>query len=215
MADLPIRDDFDKLKNLLQLRYGMDLSPYGREFLERRLARRLERWHIAGYMDYVVILKRHPEEREELLRVLSINVTEFFRDLGVYESLEKRVLPEMLLRRGHTGELRVWSAGCATGEEAYTLSMILHNFIRGHNPDLKYSVQATDINAQSIEFARKAVYAGEAAAAVPEPYGRYFERIEGAVMIRSTARDAVRFSKHDLTSMKELPIADLIVCRNV
>lgn len=205
--------DFLRLRPLLRKSHGIDLSYYTESFLGRRIGARMRMLGV-GADEYFARLAADGLEREALVASLTINVTEFFRDAGVYKSLHENVIPKIL----GVGPKRIaaWSAGCATGQEPYTLAMTLDGALRARR-DCSYVVHASDISPRQLEAARAASYPRVSAAGAPEAYTRYFVPHDAdQVTIDPRIKASVRFFQYDLSTAAP-PIADLdlILCRNV
>jgi two-component system CheB/CheR fusion protein len=196
---------------------GIDFSAYKEPTIQRRLQRRLlatNQSSIAGYIRYV---REHPEERRRLINSFLIKVTEFFRDPDVFHYLRTQVLPEMIgdaARRG--GELRIWSAGCATGEEAYSLAMTVSDMMSEMGVDLHVRIFATDLDDEAVAYARRGIYPARALSALPpDMLARHFSEYGDDYEVRKPLRSLIVFGEHDLGQRAPFPRIDLIFCRNV
>ncbi|MGH8411387.1 MAG: CheR family methyltransferase, partial [Pseudomonas sp.] len=204
---------------LLQLRAGTghDFKHYKRATVLRRIERRLQvtaQPDLAAYYQY---LQAHPQETRELLCDMLIGVTNFFRDREAFQALERDVVPSLLKSLGpQRDEIRVWSAGCSTGEEAYSLAMMLTEQLAQHDSPAKLQVFATDIDDRAIAFGRNGVYPEAIATDVPPSYMRqYFSREQQHFRVRKEVREKVLFAKHSLLLDPPFSQIDLIVCRNL
>ena len=215
------RDDpgFAALAERIVGRSGLDVAAYKDRCLRRRIASRMRACGARSYEDYVAFIDRQPEELERLLDALTINVTKFFRNPETWEWLGRHVLPDLLEDR--EGRVRAWSAGCASGEEPYTLVMLVDLVLErlGRTAWLnRLRVDATDIDRASLERARAARYHVRAfSEAAPEIARRYCLPVdEEHLDVRPDIRARVDISRFDLTG-EERPEAtyDLVVCRNV
>jgi len=207
--------DVLRLRRLLGGSHGIDLSYYTESFLTRRVAARMRSIGAATPADYLTLLSGDEAEIRALVAALTVNVTEFFRDAAVYESIRKDVIPQILA----TGRKRItaWSAGCATGQEAYTLAMTLDEALSAKK-GCSYAVWASDINPRQLEAATAATYPADSIKLVPERYAkRYFVAAGDSVAIPPSLKSNVRFFQHDLSSAQTLPAAgfDIVLCRNV
>jgi chemotaxis methyl-accepting protein methylase len=192
-------------------------SSYKDRCLRRRIAVRMRARGVADYADYARLLDADAAEYDRLLDALTINVTKFFRNWDVFAALADRVVPDVWARP--EPELRVWSAGCASGEEPYSLGVLFHRHAaaRGEAHRLhRLTIHATDIDRASLDAAERARYAEPAFADTPPELRRaYFDGDTGGA-VRAEARRLVRFARRDL--LREGPPArdlHLIVCRNV
>src|SRR4051794_18968139 len=159
---------FEALLDFLKRARGIDFTGYKRSSLERRFRRRLDLVGCKSFGDYLDFLEVHPEEYEELFDTLLINVTEFFRDPPVWEYLKAEVLPELVASKPADEPIRIWSAGCASGEEAYTIAMVLAEQLGLEDYRERVKIYATDIDEDALNAARQAIYATKAVESVPE-----------------------------------------------
>ncbi|MDD5447661.1 MAG: protein-glutamate O-methyltransferase CheR, partial [Actinomycetota bacterium] len=139
---------------------GIDCGQYKERYLKRRIATRLRATGAKDYLEYANILKKNPDEYEFLVAALTINVTEFFRDHDVYQKLLTTIVPDLLERKEATksNSLRVWSAGCASGEEAYSVAMIIYQVLGEGFGGWNVRILGTDIDEKSLAAARRGVY---------------------------------------------------------
>ncbi len=217
MTDLQLgADEVKRLHRILDGSTGVDLSYYTTSFLTRRIAVRMRQLGITVSTAYLTRLETDPAERIALVTALTINVTEFFRDPGVYEALRLAAIPALL--KSAPRQLTAWSAGCATGEEPYTVAMLLDEAL-ANRPGFSYIVHASDSNPRQLELAQTATYPVKSTAHVPARYlNRYFSPAQdGLVAISPALKANVRFLRHDLSTGAAAPAKslDLILCRNV
>jgi len=208
--------DVLSLGRILGASQGVDLSYYTVSFIARRMAVRMRRTGCAAVADYLAKLAADAAEAKALTAALTVNVTEFFRDAEAYEAIRDRVLP--VLFAGPARRLQIWSAGCATGQEPYTLAMLLDEAIAS-KPGCSYRIYASDINPLQLAAAKAAVYPKESIARMPPRYARkcFADAGEGRVSVLPATRANVTFFQHDLSAGQAIPAAglDLILCRNV
>jgi two-component system CheB/CheR fusion protein len=195
---------------------GIDFSHYKRPTILRRLQRRMVATGSSSLRDYVLHAQSHPDELQRLASSFLIKVTEFFRDRDLYRYLTDTMLPKLIDHaEANGGELRFWSAGCATGEEAYSLAIVAAQALEGH-PNIKLRVFATDVDSDAIEFARRGLYPASAVANVPSNLReRYFTEAGGHFEVIPAVRALIAFGQHDLAMRAPFPRIDLAVCRNV
>src|SRR5262245_38220417 len=170
--------------------------------------------HLAEYMRY---LQRHPDEYQRLASSFLIKVTGFFRDADLFDQLRRRVLPELLAEaRNRDNELRLWSAGCATGEEAYSLAILIADALGDDLERFTVRVFATDLDADAIAVARRGVCPAAALVDAPQRLvEEYFSEADGEYTIRKRVRALTVFGQHDLGQRAPFPRIDLALCRNV
>ncbi|WP_372715470.1 chemotaxis protein CheB [Novipirellula sp.] len=201
---------------LLRTRTGRDFSRYKRSTILRRITRRMQLQNVEVLDVYLDELRRDPNEINALADDLLITVTNFFRDPKVFERLEQHIIPELLKRKSARDDVRVWSVGCATGEEAYSLAMLMIEATSTMESPPNLQVFASDLHEQSLAKARDGFYPGDIESDVnPERLKRFFECESGGYRIRKEVRERVVFAPHNLLGDPPFSKLDLIVCRNV
>lgn len=197
---------------------GLDCKQYKTNYLKRRVSVRMRARETPRYVDYLQLLRKDPEEYRQLLNDLTINVTEFFRDPDVYQAVRDKLLPEILeYKRGkRSNTIRIWSAGCATGEEPYSLAMLAWDCIsRQKEKDFwVVRITATDLDDNSLQTARLGRYPIINVLPGDQPE-RYFEREGEGWRVRNDILHMVKFYKADLMSRPTHRFMDMVVCRNV
>ena len=207
---------FEALLDYLRLSRGFDFTGYKRSSLVRRVDKRRIALSLASYTDYLDYLQVHPEEFDLLFDALLINVTSFFRDKSAWDYLASELLPRIIPNKDSMEPIRVWSAGCASGEEAYTLAMVIAEYLGMEAFHQRLKIYATDMDPHALGQARQAIYSFEAVNDVPADFrNKYFTHANHSEYVfNSDLRRAVIFGQHDL--VKDAPISrlDLLVCRN-
>jgi two-component system, chemotaxis family, CheB/CheR fusion protein len=217
----PTEEDFEKILTLLRAHSGHDFSLYKRATLYRRIERRMGIHQLHTADDYVRILETNGQEVELLFKELLIGVTNFFREPEMWQHLADQALPALLATRPAEHVLRVWVAGCSTGEEAYSVAMIITEAVERCRPNARTSLPgiqifATELDKDAIEKARRAVYPQEISGDVsPERLHRFFVRENGAWRVRREIRDKVIFAPQNLIMDPPFTKLDLLFCRNV
>jgi two-component system, chemotaxis family, CheB/CheR fusion protein len=201
----------------LRERSGIDFASYRRPTILRRLHRRMAAAGVADLREYIRFVGRNPDEYQRLTSAFLIKVTSFFRDPQIFDHIRTAILPGLIERgRGDERELRIWSAGCATGEEAFSLAILAAEALGAEFRDWKVRIFATDLDAEAIAFARRAVYPGSALEGLPpDVIDRRFVRIDGEFEVSKEIRATTIFGVHDLGQRAPFPRIDLILCRNV
>lgn len=195
---------------------GHDLQGFKPATVLRRIRRRMHLQHIEEAEDYLEVLRRSRPEVEALLDDLLIGVTSFFRDPDVFEHLDQHLLPEILEGKDVDDSLRIWSVGCATGEEAYSLAMLVHEHVARSRRSPTVQIFATDLSARSLRRARDGVYPRTIEDAVSaERLRRYFVAEQEAYRVSKLLREMVVFAPHDLLRDPPFSRLDLVVCRNL
>jgi chemotaxis protein methyltransferase CheR len=208
-------DEFNKISTS----YGLDLARYKPAFIKRRLDRRMRILNISEYSQYSHVLKNNRKEFEEIFSSLSINVTNFFRDPKVFDGFQLSILPQILSGLNERRKIRIWSAGCASGEEPYSIAMMFkQEFGKMINLDVK--VIANDVNKMAIQFAERGRYPVKSVESLPpDLIKNNFQKITdnennmGYEIIQSI-KDMVTFKTGDILS-DTVQSFDVIFCRNV
>lgn len=210
-------EGFKELQCLLKKIYGergFDFREYKEGTLTRRLGRRLRAQGVETYADYARVLDHDPAEYDKLFNDLTINVTGFFRDNVAFRALEEVVLPA-LTSRG-VKPLRIWSAGCATGEEPYSIAMLMLERLDGDIHRWNVTILATDIDTKALDRAREGAFAPKAVEGIrPAWRDRYFFPENHGFRVQPALRQLVTFETHNLVGDPPYHDLDLVVCRNV
>jgi two-component system CheB/CheR fusion protein len=205
----------EALLDHLKLQRGFDFSGYKRASLERRIAKRIEAVGVDGYDAYLDHLEVHPDEFDDLFNTILINVTGFFRDGSAWDYIVSDVLPRVVDARGPDGTIRVWCAGCASGEETFTLAMLLAEALGEDEYARRVKIYATDVDEEALDAARQATYSAKQLEEVPVSLrDRYFDRHDQHYMFRKELRRTVIFGRNDLVRDAPISRVDLLLCRN-
>jgi two-component system, chemotaxis family, CheB/CheR fusion protein len=216
MAELPADRDLDVLLDYLRRSRGFDFTGYKRASLGRRIDKRMQAVGADGYLSYLDHLEVDPDEFTQLFNTILLNVTSFFRDPPAWDYLSAEVLPRLLAEKDDDGPLRIWSAGCASGEEAYTLAMVTAEALGADAVRERVKIYATDVDEEALAQARQARYTAKQAerGVPPELLERYFERNGEGYVFSKELRRSVIFGRHDLIQDAPISRIDLLVCRN-
>ncbi len=213
---------FQQWRELMESRIGMVVPPERKSFLENGLRERMREAGFEDYQqyhDYLIELQRSAKEWSLLVDRLTVHETRFFRHLPSIELLRQKVLPAFLLRSNGSSGFQAWSLGCATGEEAYTLGMVLHDFFSQHQFGRLFGLLATDISQPSLDTARQATYDVRRINQIPPAYqARYVEQLEtGRLRIKDNVHSRVCFAQHNVMELQAFPVdgLDLIYCQNM
>lgn len=208
----------EKVLVLLRARAGHDFSLYKKSTLYRRIERRMGLHQLAHIGDYVRYLRDNPQEADLLFKELLIGVTRFFRDTEVWKQLRTEVLPALLAAHPEGTVLRAWTAGCSTGEEAYSLAIVFREVLQDVGPAARFSLQifATDLDHDAIDKARTGIYPLNIAADVGEErLRRYFVQDEHGYRVSNEIREMVIFAPQNLVMDPPFTRLDLLSCRNL
>ena len=207
--------DLEDLLSFIRDSRGFDFTGYKRTSLTRRIRKRMDDVSITGYIDYRDLLETDAEEFRILFNTILINVTGFFRDTESWTYLKGEVIPELLANRDTGEEIRVWSAGCSSGEEAYSLAMTFAEIIGVEECAKRVKIYGTDVDDEALREARSGLYAPRALEPLPaELTARYFEPSGDQLAFHPELRRRVIFGRHDITRDAPISRLDLLVCRN-
>lgn len=208
------RDDFTLLKRYIEQTLKIQCSNYKEDYIKRRLLSRMRTTSQSTYADYLYYLKGHPAELDPLKNALTINVTEFFRDTEVYNIIRTTLLPELFRMKKR---ITIWSAGCSSGEEPYSLAMILSDMMMT-NKEISAQIIATDLDEVILARARAGIFSDKAVQKLSEmQIRRYFNKLpDGTFEAKQNIKDLIRFRPHDLMSgVPPSRFVEMITCRNV
>lgn len=210
------RDSLHEALDILRIRTGHDFSLYKKGTIGRRIERRMTVNHIAHITEYVRFLQDNPGEVQILFKELLINVTSFFRDPEVFAILKEQALPQLLADKPEDHPLRVWAPGCATGEEVYSLAIVLRECLDSLQRQFRVQIFGTDMDDEAIATARWGVYPLNISADIsPERLSSFFITEDETYKIRKDIRDAAIFAIHDVAKDPPFARLDLICCRNL
>jgi len=217
MAEKPIPDpDFESLLAYIQEARGLDFRGYKRTSLRRRLTLRMEAVGADNFTAYRGHLEAQPSEFEDLLNTVLINVTSFFRDPDAWEVLRDQVIPKLLEDAGSERAVRVWSVGCASGEEPYSIAMLFADAMGMAEFCRRVKIYATDLDDEALKVARAATYTPREVESVPPDYlDKYFERTANHYVFERELRKCVIFGRHNVVVDAPISRIDLLACRNL
>jgi chemotaxis protein methyltransferase CheR len=203
---------YQKMKKLLNETVGLDFNGYREEYLKRRFSIRLRATGTETYRRYVRYLQKNPDEYNRVIDNLVINYTSFFRDKDVYGYLEKSVLPRLF----KSNKVRIWSAGCATGEEPYSLAILVHNLLGKKVSNYDIKISASDLDEDALDKAVRAEYSKKQLNDTADSViNKYFSINGETYQVKDFVKQLVSFEKHDLMKPALRKGFDLILCRNV
>ena len=203
-------DSYVDFINKLYKRKGLDLAGYKRPQMERRINSLMRMVNVVDYNEYLDLIDKNPEHYHKFMDTLTINVSEFYRNPAQWETLIKAIIPMLTKESGNS--LKIWSAGCSTGEEPYTLAMIFDNEF----PQIRAQIFASDIDLEVLAKAKNGVYLDKAVANLPKSYlNKYFTTEDKKVIVKNELKNKIKFSQQNLLSDNFDKNFDLILCRNV
>jgi len=215
MAERSEDQSFEQLLEHLRVTRGFDFTAYKRSSLRRRALKRMQAISIESFDAYLDYLELHPEEFEALFNTILINVTGFFRDPDVWAHLDTVILPQLLDQRNGATPLRVWSAGCAAGQEAYSLAMLFAERFGTEAVRDRVKIYATDVDQEALKEGRRATFGERDLEDLPPGFReKYFTGEGGATSLNRDLRRAVMFGRLDLLQDAPISRIDLLLCRN-
>jgi len=215
MHDVTEQAAFEHILEYLRQTRGFDFTAYKRTSLMRRVLKRMHAVQVPSFDEYLDYLQVHPKEFAALFNTILINVTSFFRDADVWEVVSTSVLPEILANRQNDHPIRVWSAGCASGQEAFTAAMLIAEAVGLERFREHVKIYATDVDEEALIEARQAVYPVRQLSDVPKPLrDKYFDKNGETYTFNRELRRSVIFGRHDLIQDAPISRLDLLLCRN-
>lgn len=213
LEDFMERMAFEKVKKMVHEHSGLDCSGYRDEYLRRRFQIRLRVTGASTFAKYIGYLRNNPGEFQNLLNDLTINYTMFFRDFDVYSYLQKTLLPKILFSSSH---VRIWSAGCATGEEPYSLAILVHKVLGQAVNSHSVTIYASDIDKEALAKAKAGVYL-QKQLGFSDAFSidRFFARDGESCSVKDSVKRMVHFEQVDLNTPGIHQSLDLVLCRNV
>lgn len=206
----------NKIFILLRNETGCNFGDYKSSTIIRRIEKRMALNQIDKLENYIKYLQKNKEELRKLFDELLIGVTSFFRDKEAYEAVEQKIIPQIIKTKSEGDTIRIWVAGCSTGEEAYTLAILFQDAINKQSKSLKLQIFASDLDQQAINIARQGIYSETIIADVKQEYlRRYFQADSNTYRINKDIRDKVIFSEHNLIKDPPFSKQDMVSCRNL
>src|SRR5262245_50384789 len=208
---------FEDLLAYIRDERGFDFTGYKRPSLQRRISKRMQDIGITGYEDYQTYLASHQNEFVDLFNTILINVTSFFRDEVAWDYLAAEIVPRIVENHdgSENGQIRIWSTGCASGEEAFSVAMVFAEQMGEESFRQRVKIYATDIDEEALAKGRHAEYSGKEVDRVPPDLReRYFERINSNYTFRPDLRRSVIFGRHDLIQDPPISKIALLLSRN-
>jgi len=207
---------FKAIRDILFEREGFDLDSYKDKCIQRRISFRIRTSGCKNTEEYIELLNKKEEEVKKLLNALTINVTEFFRNQSTFDKLKDIVFPQIFAGKGGSGMVRIWSAGCASGEEPYTIAIILKEFFSEELKRFKTEITATDVDQGILKKAAEGHYQRDKlVGVVPGMRVRYFKEDGDKYRLSNDIKKMVSFRKEDIFQERLHRDNDLIICRNL
>jgi chemotaxis protein methyltransferase CheR len=207
--------DFEMYRALIYAESGITFTATNRSILESRLKERLREKGVDSVKAYFYEISKNKEELKGFLDSITTNLTRFFRNQAHFDALEKYVVPELFnIKRGQAGNtIKIWSAGCSTGEEPYTIAMLMSEILP---PPWKYEILASDISLKCLMTAKEGFYSENRIVGIPDHYlTKYFDKVDGGYKVHADIQSKIRFDYHNLNNDSGLRNMDIVFCRNV
>ncbi|MCL2319278.1 MAG: protein-glutamate O-methyltransferase CheR [Treponema sp.] len=207
--------DFEQYRTLIYNESGIHFTATNRSILESRLKERLREKGIDTVKSYFAIITKDQGELKSFLDSITTNLTRFFRNQAQFDALEHFVVPQLQEIKKSSGNttIKIWSAGCSTGEEPYTIAMLMSEILP---PPWKYEIVASDISLKCLMTAKEGFYADARIVGIPDNYlKKYFDKAEGGYKVHADIMSKIRFDYHNLKNDSGLRNQDIVFCRNV
>ncbi|GAB1544957.1 hypothetical protein NUACC21_76330 [Scytonema sp. NUACC21] len=215
MSLLPDQKNFEALLNYLQEKHHFDVTSYKSSSLRRQISSRMQQVSINDFREYQDYLEVHSEEILPLFNAIEINVTSFFRDRSAWDYISNQIVPQIIASKSLNEPIRVWSAGCAFGQETYTVAMILAESLGLQGFSQQVRIYGTDINQEVLNRARKGSYPSSEVNNIPGSLlNRYFQLTNNCYVFRHDLRHSFVFQCHNMIENPPIPRIDLLICRN-
>ena len=207
---------FDEFLKEVAPLFGLQWRPFGRRGVKRKIEQRVAEVGLAHFDEYLLKVRRDPEERGHLSEFLTITISRFYRDRKVFDLLEQSAIPAIIKNKKEKDEFKIWSAGCANGEEPYSLSILWKARFENKFPQTRPVILATDLNEALLKRAGNGRYKESSLREVPEEIiQRFFKTEDGFYLIDRSILENVEFKKHDIVQEEPFPGMDIIFCRNL
>ncbi len=211
-------DEFKLFTTLIYNESGIAIRQSKKEYLQAKLQKRLQAHQLSSYFRYYKLITDKAQGQRELLDLvdsITINETSFFRNKPQFDLFVSAVIPELQARRANERKIRIWSAGCSTGQEAYSIAMFLLSYL-DHPDAWDISILASDISYRVLENAQRGIYSDHEMASVGPAYQKeFFEKVNGHYQVKPTVKNLVIFDYHNLKHDNGFTSLDVIFCRNV
>jgi len=208
--------DFEMYRSLIYSESGITFTPANRSILESRLKERLREKGVDTVKTYYATITTNKEEMKGFLDAITTNLTRFFRNQAQFDALEKYVIPELInnIKKGSMNStIKIWSAGCSTGEEPYTIAMLLSEILPA---PWKFEILASDISLKCLMTAKEGFYADNRMDGIPDSYlKKYFDKVDGGYHVHADIQQKIKFDYHNLKHDSGQRGIDVVFCRNV
>ena len=215
MLEILNDQDYEKFRKVIYDQCGITFSATNRSILDSRIKDLLRKKNIATPAEYLDLVLKNSEEMKIMLDSVTTNLTRFFRNQPHFDAFINYVIPAVIEQKKKGGDrtIRIWSAGCSTGEEPYTIAMIMKEICP---PDFNFKVTASDISLKSLMVGQQGFYGDNKVDGIPPEYlNKYFTKVEGGYQVKKELQDTIRFDYHNLMNDSGARNLDVVFCRNV
>ncbi|MGZ3525610.1 MAG: CheR family methyltransferase, partial [Thermodesulfobacteriota bacterium] len=207
---------FDEFLKEVAPLFGLQWRAFRRRGVKRKIERRLAQFGLSHFDEYLIKINEDPEEQVRLSEILTVTISRFYRDRKLFELVENSIIPALIQNKEEKGEFKIWSIGCANGEEPYSLSMLWKAKFENKFPKIRLTILGTDINEALLERAKEGRYKESSLKEVPEEIIKRFFRTEGGFyFIDRSVGESIVFRKHDIIHEGPFPGMDIVFCRNL
>jgi chemotaxis methyl-accepting protein methylase len=207
--------EFDEFIREVASLLGLQWRPFKRKGIKRKVERRMTEIGVLNFEEYLVRIRKDPGEQRNLSQILTVTISRFFRDKEVFQTIGQSILPA-LLQEKDSEEIRIWSIGCASGEEPYSLLLLWKEGFGGAWPRIRFSIVATDIDERMLARAKEGKFKKSSLKEAPEGIVRRFFNIENdSYLLDGSVREGIEFKKHDLLREEPFLGTDMVFCRNL
>lgn len=206
--------DFDEFLREITPGLGLQWHPFQRRGIKRKIKRRMAQLGFSEFQDYAWQVKKDEGEKNYLIQILTVTISRFFRDFEVFKIIKESIFPVLLQRK--EGEIKIWSIGCASGEEPYSLAILWKEEFEKRYPDIQLYILATDVDEKMIQRAREGKYKKSVLKEIPpEILEHYFRKENGDYRIDPVVQSYIELKQHDLLREEPFVEMDIIFCRNL
>jgi chemotaxis protein methyltransferase CheR len=207
---------FDEFLKKIAPLFGLQHRPFQRRGVRRKIEWRIIEIGLPNFDEYLLKVQKDPEEQSHLSKILTVTISRFFRDQEVFDLLENSIIPAIIKNKKENDEFKLWSIGCASGEEPYSILLLWKEKFENNFPSIHLSILATDINERLLERAKKGKYKKSSLKEIPEEVLQSFFKIEnGFYILDRSIRDALEFRRHDIIHEEPFLGMDIVFCRNL
>ena len=208
--------EFDEFLKEIAPLFGLYWRPFQKRGVKRKIERKIVEVGFSNFEDYLLRVQKAPEEQSHLSKILTVTISRFFRDREVFDLLENFIIPAIIKNKKGKDEFKIWSIGCASGEEPYSFLLLWKEKFEKNFPQIHPTILATDINEKLLERAKEGKYKKSSLKEVPnEVLRKYFKIKDGFYILDESTRRSVEFTRHDIVHEEPFSGMDIVLCRNL